>query len=69
MVSIGETKIVRSIYRRFFIVVCDLPSINTIKDKFQEEYVLRFTHEPEEDRKLVLLDCLVNHLGESYKTS
>ena len=52
-----------------FVVIDDLSDIDAIKDKFQGESVLQFTHEPEKDRKLAFLDCLVEHFGESYQTS
>ena len=40
-----------------------------IKDKFESESVLTFTHEFEKDDQLAFLDCLVTRLGDCFGTS
>lgn len=52
-----------------FVVVDDIAKIDDVKKKFEEESVLKFTHEPEKDRKLAFLDCMVERFEQKYVTS
>lgn len=52
-----------------FDVIDVVSLIDAVKDKYQEESVLLFTHEPEKDRKLAFLDSLVKYFEENYHTS
>ena len=52
-----------------FVVIENVDSIEQIKQAFESESVLSFTHEEEKDNQLSFLDCLITRFDEGFSTS
>ena len=52
-----------------FVVIENLNTIDPLKQAFESQSVLSFTHEKEKHNQLSFLDCLITRFDESFSTS